>query len=110
MALIAGTRLGPYEITALIGMSGMGEVYRAHGTRLKRDVALKILPQCFASAPLSFSRLGHEHGKATVRAKGLQPRVGKCPSRIPVERQLRAHHRIVPITDANFDTGCSRLQ
>ena len=44
MALTAGTRLGPYEIVALIGSGGMGEVYRAHDTKLNRDVAIKVLP------------------------------------------------------------------
>jgi serine/threonine protein kinase len=42
MALLAGTRLGPYEIIAPLGAGGMGEVYRARDTRLERDVAIKI--------------------------------------------------------------------
>jgi Tol biopolymer transport system component/predicted Ser/Thr protein kinase len=46
--LSAGTRLGPYEIIAPIGAGGMGEVYRARDTRLKRDVAVKVLPADFA--------------------------------------------------------------
>ena len=44
MALAAGTRLGPYEVLGPIGAGGMGEVYRAHDTRLDRDVAIKVLP------------------------------------------------------------------
>jgi Tol biopolymer transport system component len=47
--LAAGTQLGPYEILALIGAGGMGEVYRARDTRLGREVAVKILPGEFAS-------------------------------------------------------------
>jgi serine/threonine protein kinase len=42
--LAAGARLGPYEVRASLGAGGMGEVYRAHDTRLSRDVAIKILP------------------------------------------------------------------
>lgn len=49
MSLAPGSRLGPYEITALIGAGGMGEVYKARDTRLNRDVAIKILPASFAA-------------------------------------------------------------
>ncbi|MDQ6891760.1 MAG: serine/threonine-protein kinase [Acidobacteriota bacterium] len=48
MALNPGSRLGPYEILAPIGAGGMGEVYRARDERLKRDVAIKIMPASFS--------------------------------------------------------------
>ena len=48
MALAPGTRLGPYEILAPLGAGGMGEVYLARDTRLKRNVAIKILPAQFS--------------------------------------------------------------
>ena len=60
MALSAGTRLGPYEIQSAIGAGGMGEVYRAHDTRLKRDVAVKILPESFAHDPDRLARFQRE--------------------------------------------------
>ena len=47
MPLLTGTRLGPYEVVSPIGAGGMGEVYKARDTRLKREVALKILPESF---------------------------------------------------------------
>jgi uncharacterized Fe-S cluster protein YjdI len=49
MSIAAGTRIGPYEVVGPIGAGGMGEVYRAHDTRLNRDVAIRVLPEAFAS-------------------------------------------------------------
>src|SRR5256885_587137 len=49
--LTPGTRIGSYEIVDAIGAGGMGEVYRARDTRLRREVAVKILPEIFASDP-----------------------------------------------------------
>jgi serine/threonine protein kinase len=60
MALAPGTRLGPYEILALIGAGGMGEVYRARDTKLARDVALKVLPDVFALNPERLARFRRE--------------------------------------------------
>src|SRR3954463_9218353 len=60
LALAAGTRLGPYEILSALGAGGMGEVYRARDTRLKRDVAIKLLPDTFASDAGRMARIKRE--------------------------------------------------
>ena len=60
MALVPGTRLGPYEILAPLGAGGMGEVYRARDTKLNREVALKVLPAPFAADPDRLSRFNRE--------------------------------------------------
>ena len=60
MSLAPGARLGSYEIVALIGAGGMGEVYRARDGKLTRDVALKILPPLFAHDPERLARFSRE--------------------------------------------------
>ena len=66
MALTSGTKLGPYEIHASIGAGGMGEVYRAHDTRLNRDVAIKILPSSFSADPDRLQRFAQESRAAAA--------------------------------------------
>ena len=60
MDLRPGTRIGPYEVISLVGAGGMGEVYRGREPRLQRDVALKILPEAFASDPDRLARFERE--------------------------------------------------
>jgi len=77
VVLTPGTRLGSYEITALIGEGGMGQVYRARDMKLNREVALKVLPESFANdadrvarfqreaqvlAALNHPNIAHIHG------------------------------------------------
>ena len=60
MALTAGTRLDVYEVSALIGEGGMGQVWQATDTQLNRQVALKILPDAFAADPDRLARFTRE--------------------------------------------------
>ena len=60
MALTPGTRLGSFEISVLIGVGGMGEVYRATDTNLKRPVAIKVLPQSVSGVPDRLARFQRE--------------------------------------------------
>lgn len=72
MSLAPGTRIGPYEIVSMVGAGGMGEVYRAHDTSLKRDVALKILPESFAA---DAGRLARFQREAEVLASLNHPHI-----------------------------------
>ena len=72
MALTPGTQLGPYSITALIGTGGMGEVYRATDTNLKRAVAIKVLP---ASVAADVERLARFQREAEVLASLNHPNI-----------------------------------
>ena len=60
MALTVGSRLGHYDVTALIGEGGMGQVYQATDTKLNRQVALKILPEAFTEDPDRLARFQRE--------------------------------------------------
>ena len=57
---LTGRRLGVYQILGLLGVGGMGEVYRARDTRLGRDVAVKVLPRLFSADPERLARLERE--------------------------------------------------
>jgi serine/threonine-protein kinase len=72
MSLSIGTRLGSYEVGALIGVGGMGEVYRAHDTKLDRDVALKVVPELFAR---DSDRLARFQREAKVLASLNHPNI-----------------------------------
>jgi eukaryotic-like serine/threonine-protein kinase len=65
MTLSVGAKIGPYQILALIGAGSMGEVYHAGDTKLKRDVALKVLPSAFSSDPDRVRRFEQE-GRAAA--------------------------------------------
>ena len=60
MHIPAGTRIGPFEVRGLLGEGGMGAVYRAHDPRLRRDVAIKLLPRVFATDPERLRRFEQE--------------------------------------------------
>src|SRR5262247_4728093 len=60
MPLTPATRLGPYELLAPLGAGGMGEVYRARDPRLKREIAIKVLPEDVATSPERLARFERE--------------------------------------------------
>src|SRR6266850_4633808 len=129
MPLGPGTRLGPYEIASAIGAGGMGEVYRARDTRLKRDVALKILPDSFATdsdrlvrfqreaevlASLNHPNIAHIHGleeSGTVHAlvmelvegEDLSQRIARGP--IPLDEALSIAKQIAEALEAAHEQG-----
>ena len=74
MGISPGSRIGPYEVTALIGEGGMGKVWRAHHTALKRDDALKVLPDAFANDP---DRLARFQREAQVLASLNHPNIAR---------------------------------
>jgi len=95
MPLGVGTRLGVYEIVGRLGAGGMGEVYRARATRLKREVVLKIVPASFATDPDRHARFQRE---AEVPASLIHPNIaaidGLEEGRAPDFARLRDHRAV----------------
>jgi Tol biopolymer transport system component len=71
-APLSGRRIGTFEVKALLGRGGMGEVYRAHDTKLGRDVAIKVLPRAFTTDP---GRLASLEREARVVASLSNPHI-----------------------------------
>ena len=129
MAFATGTRIGIYEITSAIGAGGMGEVYRARDTRLKREVALKILPPSVASdrdriarfereaellAALSHPGIANIYGieavdgtlalvMELVEGEDLAARIAR--GRIPLDEALAIARQIADALDAAHERG-----
>src|SRR5712664_2217601 len=129
MPLAPGTQLGPYEITAQLGVGGMGEVYRARDTRLERTVAIKILPAQFSSDPVRKQRfereaktisslnhphictlhdIGHQDGidylvMECVEGETLAKRLEKGP--LPLDQVLKVGTQIADALDKAHRTG-----
>ena len=96
MALAVGSRIAHYDVTALIGEGGMGQVYQATDTKLNRQVALKILPEALATDP---DRLARFQREAQVLASLNHP--GYAPPRTPGGRGNPACRRPVPAWPGN---------
>src|ERR1700687_1740389 len=120
MPLSVGDKLGPYEILALIGKGGMGEVYCARDTKLKRDVALKVLPEAFAGDPERMARFqreaevlaslnhpniaqiyGVEDGALVMELVSGKPLKGP----LPIETALQYAKQIAEALEAAHDKG-----
>ena len=99
MTLATGTRLGHYEITAQIGVGGMGEVYRATDTKLKREVAIKVLPASVAGDPERLARFQREAGLlASLNQPNIVAIYGWKKVRLARRRPLRPWERPWEIT------------
>ena len=129
MILTSGKRLGVYDITAQIGQGGMGHVYRATDTRLKRQVALKVLPDSFANDPdrlarfqreaqvlasLNHTNIAHIHGledsggvralvMELVEGEDLAQRLTRGP--IPIDEALPLAKQIAEALEAAHEQG-----
>jgi Protein kinase domain len=93
MAITIGQELGSYEITALLGKGGMGEVYRARDTKLKREVAIKILPDEFLRDSERVARFQRE---AEIVASLNHPHIATIYFRSNALRQGITHRDLKP--------------
>ena len=129
MTLNVGSRLGHYDVTALIGEGGMGQVYQATDTKLNRQVALKILPEAFATDPdrlarfqreaqvlasLNHTNIGHIYGLEEaegqqalvlelVEGPTLADRIKQGP--IPIDEALLIAKQIAEALEAAHEAG-----
>src|SRR3954471_7468930 len=129
MALNTGTRIGAYELLAVLGAGGMGEVYRARDTQLKRDVALKFLAAAMAAdadrlarfqreaeilASLNHTNIAHLYGLAEgdgiralvmelVEGPTLADRIGLGP--MPLDETLAVSRQIAEALETAHDRG-----
>lgn len=129
MTVASGSRLGPYEIAALLGAGGMGEVWKARDTRLGRDVAIKVLSSSIAQSEQFRARfereakaisslnhpnictlfdVGHESGShflvmELIEGESLADRLGKGP--LPPEQVLRYGAQIADALDRAHKQG-----
>ena len=129
MSLMPGARIGPYEIVAPLGAGGMGEVFRARDSKLKREVALKVLPADVAGDPerlarfqreaevlasLNHPNIAHIHGleesegvtalvMELVEGEDLSQRIARGP--IPLDEALPIAKQIAEALEAAHEQG-----
>ncbi|MFN2447905.1 MAG: protein kinase [Vicinamibacterales bacterium] len=96
MPLTPGARLGPYEIAALLGQGGMGEVYRARDTALQRDVAIKILPAAVDQDPDRLARFTRE---AQALAALNHPHIAQVYGLQPIDAPSSGHAIVMELVD-----------
>ena len=96
--IATGARIGPYEIVGWLGAGGMGDVYRARDPRLERDVAIKLIPDTFATDPHRLQRFEQE-ARAAGPAQSPEHPGGlrrRRPCRLALHRLGTARGRIAP--------------
>jgi serine/threonine protein kinase len=107
LVLKTGTRLGAYEVRDLLGKGGMGEVYRAHDTRLRRDVAIKVLPREFTGDPERLARFERE---ARVLASLNHPNIGAIHGFEEITDQTGSRLGVLILELVEGETVADRLE